>query len=270
MVIGTRFRRGRWADHPYVAVGNGPRTLLIVPGLNDPLCRVTDRLWFSLLVSTYCNRYTGRHTVAMVSRPAGLPEDASTRDLATGYSKVLEETGSADVMGLSMGGFLVAHLACDHSQLVDHAIFGLAAARLSDHGREVVERWREYATRENWRPIYEEAAHAVAGGLRGPVVRSAARLYSLIGSQSSIDRHDFLVSADACLAYDATPALGDISVPTLVIGGTEDPFFTRESYRETATEIPEAQFIEIENAGHEAVLNRQREFDGAIREFLYE
>lgn len=269
-MIGTPFRRGRWADHPYVAVGNGPRTLLIIPGLNDPLCRVTDRLWFSLLVSTFCNRYTGQHTVAMVSRPPGIPKHASTRDLAAGYSKVLEETGPADVIGLSMGGFIVQHLACDHPQLVENAIFGLAAARLSDNGREVVERWRKHATHENWRPIYEEAARAVAGGLRGPVVRSAARLYGRLGSQSSIDRHDFLVSADACLAHDATALLGDISVPTLVIGGTEDPFFTPEGYRETAVEIPEAQFIEIEDAGHEAVLDRQREFDGVIREFLYE
>lgn len=269
-MIGTPFRRGQWADHPYVAIGNGPRTLLIVPGLNDPLCRVTDRLWFSLLVSVYCNRYTGKHTVAMVSRPPGIPEHASTRDLAAGYGEVLEEIGPADVMGLSMGGFLVQHLACDHPQLTDRAIFGLAAAQLSDHGRDVIEHWREHAARENWRPIYDEAADAVAGGVRGPVVRNAARLYGRLGSQSPADRHDFLVSADACLAHDATPLLPEIEVPTLVIGGTEDPFFTPECYRETAAEIPNSRFTEIENTGHEAVLDRQREFDGAIREFLYE
>lgn len=269
-MIGTPFRRGRWADHPYVAVGDGPRTLIVIPGLNDPLCRVTDRLWFSLLVATYCNRYTGRHTVAMVSRPAGIPDDATTRELAAGYGKVVEETGPADVMGLSMGGFLLAHLAADRPDLVDRAIFGLAGARLSDRGRDVVERWHEHATHENWRPIYEEAAEAVASGVRGPVVRNAARLYGRLGSQSPIDRHDFLVSAAACLAHDATPQLSEIRVPTLVIGGTDDPFFTSESYRETAAEIPESRFVEIENAGHEAVLGRRREFDGAIRDFLYD
>lgn len=263
-------RRGRWAEHPYVAVGDGPRTLLIIPGLNDPLCRVTDRWWFSLLVATYCDRYTGRHTVAMVSRPPGLPKDVSTRALAAGYAEVLDETGPADVLGLSMGGFLVEHLAADRPSLVENAILGLAGARLSDHGRDVVERWREHAQGDQWRPIYEEAAGAVASGTRGPVVRSAARLYDRLGSRSSIDRHDFLVSADACLAHDATPRLDEITVPTLVIGGTEDPFFTREAFRETAAGISNARSVEIENAGHEAVLDRRREFDGAIREFLYD
>ncbi len=268
IVIGTPVRRGQWVDHPYVAVGDGPRTLLIVPGLNDPLCRVTDSWWFSLLVATYCDRYTGHHSVAMVSRPPGVRENASTRDLAAGYADVLEETGPADVMGLSMGGFLVEHLAADHPQLVDHAILGLAAARLSERGREVVERWRANAERGRWRPIYEEAADAVAGGVRGPFVRGAARLYGRLGSQSAVDRRDFVVSADACLAHDATARLVDIEVPTLVIGGTEDPFFTREAFHETAGGLPNARFVEMENAGHDAVLDRGREFDGSIREFL--
>ncbi|MCL7416344.1 MAG: alpha/beta hydrolase [Halalkalicoccus sp.] len=269
-MIGTPLRRGRWADHPYVAVGDGPRTLLVVPGLNDPLCRVADRWWFSLLVATYCDRYTGRHTVAMVSRPPGLPENVSTRDLAAGYAEVLEETGPADVLGLSMGGFLVEHLAADHPDLVERAVLGLAAARLSDHGRAVVERWRTHAERGEFRPVYEEAAGAVAGGLRGPVVRGAARIYGRLASQPPVDRRDFLVSADACLAHDATDRLGDMEAPALVIGGTEDPFFSPERYRETVRGIPEVEFVEIEEAGHEAVLDRRREFDGAIREFLYD
>lgn len=268
-MIGTPLRRGRWADHPYVAVGDGPRTLLIVPGLNDPLCRVTDAWWFSLLVATYCSRYAGRHTVAMVSRPPGLPEGVTARELAEGYARVLEEVGPADVMGLSMGGFLVQHLAADHPERVKHAILGLAAARLSSHGREVVERWRALATRDDWRRICEEAARVVAGGLRGPIVRGAATLYGRFGSQSPVDRADFVASADACLDHDATPWLDDVAVPTLVIGGTEDPFFGREGYRRTAASIPDSRYVEFD-AGHEAVIDRRREFDGAIRGFLYD
>ncbi|MEM4781886.1 MAG: alpha/beta hydrolase, partial [Halalkalicoccus sp.] len=267
-VIGIPMRRGRWADHPYVAVGDGPRTLLVIPGLNDPLCRVTDRLWFSLLVATYCDRYTGRHTVAMVSRPPGIEEEATTRDLSAGYADVLDETGPADVMGLSMGGFLVQHLAADRPDLVEHAIFGLAGARLSEGGREVVERWIEHAKADEWRPICVEAAEAVAGGLRGPVVRGAADLYGRFGTPSSVDRRDFLVSATACLDHDATPRLGEIAVPTLVIGASEDPFFSPNQYRETAAEIPDGSLFEIDGVGHEAVLDRRREFDGAIGEFL--
>jgi pimeloyl-ACP methyl ester carboxylesterase len=268
-VIDAPIRRGRWADHPYVAVGDGPRTLLVIPGLNDPICRVTDARWFSLLVATYCNRYAGRHTVAMVSRPEGLPEGVSTRELAEGYARVLREVGPADVLGLSMGGFLAQHLAAEHPERVERAILGLAAARLSPHGREVVERWRTFAARDDWRPICEEAARIVAGGLRGSIARGAASLYGRLGSQSTVDRRDFVASADACLDHDATPWVEDVAVPTLVLGGTEDPFFAREEYRRTAASIPDARYVEFD-AGHEAVLDRRREFDAAIRGFLYD
>lgn len=269
-VIGTSLRRGRWADHPYVAVGNGPRTLLVIPGLNDPLCRVTDRWWFGLLAAAFCRRFVGTHTVAMVSRPPGLDEGTTMRELADGYAEILEGTGPADVIGLSMGGFLVMELAIDRPDLVEHAVLGLAAARLSAHGRELVERWRGCASEEHWRPIRTEAADAVAGGLWAPLARGAADLYGRFGSPSRVDRRDFLTSAEACLAYDATDRLGEIAVPSLVIGGTEDPFFSPEAFRETAAGIPDARFAEIEGAGHEAVLDRRREFDGAIDEFLYE
>lgn len=92
----------------------------------------------------------------------------------------------------------------------------------------------------------------------------AATLYGRFGSQSPIDRRDFVASADACLDHDATPWLDDVAVPTLVVGGTEDPFFAREEYRRTAASIPDARYAEID-AGHDAVLDRRREFDGAIR-----
>jgi pimeloyl-ACP methyl ester carboxylesterase len=269
-VIGTPLRRGRWADHPYVAVGDGPRTLLVVPGLNDPICRVTDAWWFSLLVATYCNRYTGEHTVAMVSRPPGLPGDVSVRELSEGYARVLEEVGPADVMGLSMGGFLVQRLAADYPDRVEHAVLGLAADRLSEHGRRVVERWRLHAAGDDWQPVCSEAAGIVAGGLQRPIVRGAAGLYGRLGSPSAVDRSDFLASANACLAHDAGEWLGEIDVPTLVLGGTEDPFFTERRYRETAAGLPDASLYVIDGAGHEAVLDRRREFDGAISSFLYD
>lgn len=52
----------------------------------------------------------------MVSCPPGLPEGVSTRELAEGYASVLEETGPADVMGLSLGGFVVQRLAADRPE----------------------------------------------------------------------------------------------------------------------------------------------------------
>ncbi len=265
--IGRPLRRGHWADHPYVSVGSGDRTLLIVPGLNDPLCRVADRRWFSLLVATFCGRYAAGRRVAMVSRPPGLPEDLTIAEMAGGYERVLEEVGPVDLLGLSMGGFVVQHLAAT-SDRVERAILGLSAYRLGEHGRAVLERWRDHAENERWRPICDEAGTMVAGGLKRPFVRGAVNLYGALASLSSVDREDFLVSTDACLAFDGTDVLTRIDVPTLVVGGSDDPFFTEGGYRKTAASIDDGRLAIMPEVGHEAVLDRRRAFDGAITRFL--
>ncbi|MFC7007496.1 alpha/beta fold hydrolase [Halalkalicoccus salilacus] len=100
------------------------------------------------------------------------------------------------------------------------------------------------------RPRSRDALRSV----RFAVARRPCRLHSL-GRRLSGSRRD--------------PWLDDVAVPTLVIGGTEDPFFGREGYRRTAASIPDARYVEFD-AGHEAVIDRRREFDGAIRGFLYD
>jgi len=91
---------GRIADHPYVRVGSGDRTLLVVPGLNDPLHTLADSPWFPYLMARYCRRYASTHEVYFVSRPHGLEPDCTTRDLATGYAEVLSAiAGSAATVG---------------------------------------------------------------------------------------------------------------------------------------------------------------------------
>lgn len=252
--------------HPYVRVGDGPRTLLVIPGLNDPLYRVADSWWFDSLMATFCERYAADREVYVVSRPAGLPDDLVTGDLAEGYADVLRELGPADVMGLSLGGFVVEHLAADHPELVDRAVLGLAAHRLSEAGRDRVRRWMELARAGEWGAVAADAGDLLADGWRRPLLRGAGRLYGL--TRSPAVPADFIASARACLDHDAGPWLGDVAVPTLVVGGTADPFFTAAQYRRTTSEIPDARLELLPNAGHEAVIERKREFDGAVNGFL--
>jgi pimeloyl-ACP methyl ester carboxylesterase len=61
-------------------------------------------------------------------------------------------------------------------------------------------------------------------------------------------------SADQSMAIsssrDRVELLHDVTAPTLVIAGTEDPFFGVEHGRATADAIPGATFIAMEGLGH--------------------
>ncbi|WP_336359634.1 alpha/beta fold hydrolase [Haladaptatus sp. ZSTT2] len=258
-------RKETLAGHPAVTVGAGSDRLLIIPGLNDPLMRVTETFWFARIVATYCKRYADTHTVSMVSRPMGV-ETQSTAEMAVGYADVLKETGPAAVMGLSMGGFIVQHLAAVRPDLVTGAILGLSAAKLSGAGYDTIVRWRDWGRASQWNLIYREAVDAVAVGLLRRGFSLGARGYDLVTRGPSTPE-DFIGAAEACLAHDATDILPEIDVPTLTIGGTRDPFFAERDFRETATALHgELQILPA--IGHEAVIHHAAAFDRPINRFL--
>ncbi|HEX6709469.1 MAG TPA: alpha/beta fold hydrolase [Rubrobacter sp.] len=67
---------------------------------------------------------------------------------------------------------------------------------------------------------------------------------------------------------DSTPLLGEIGVPTLVVGGEEDGISTPEVMGEMAAKIPGANHVTIPNAGHLSNLEAPEKFNAALEDFL--
>lgn len=78
---------------------------------------------------------------------------------------------------------------------------------------------------------------------------------------------DVVTSIQACLDHDGTDRLGEIDVPTLVLGGTADHLFPEGVLCETANGIADAQLKFIEGAGHAAFEERKRAFDAVLGAF---
>lgn len=263
----ARAETGVVAGHPYVRVGSEPRTLVVVPGLNDPLHTVGDSPWFPRLMAIYLGRYADTHTAYMVSRPHGSQPGSTVRDLAAGYETVLDAlpTERVDLLGLSMGGFLVQQLAARDDR-IDRAVLGLSAARLADGGRAVVDRWLDWAVAAEWGRLYRDAFGIVATGSLARALQLGSVGYDL--AFDPVGGGDFVASARACLAYDGRSVLPAVDCPTLVLGGDADPFFDEPGYRETASALPRGELALLRGAGHEAVVEHPEAFDGAIRRFL--
>lgn len=252
------------AGHPALRVGDGPGTLLVIPGLNDPLLRVTERWWYDAVMGRFMDEYADGRTVYFASRPLGIDDDATVADLADGYRDVLDVIGPATVLGLSLGGFIGLELAADDR--VDAIVMGLAAHRLNPSGKRRVREWRDAAREERWRDIYLDAADVLGTGFNRRVYRSLAGMYAAVtGRPAGAD--DFVPTADACLAYDGTQTLEAVQAPTLVVGGTADQFFAGMDFATTARTVTDGTLVEIDGAGHEAVIESD-EFEQAVSEFL--
>jgi pimeloyl-ACP methyl ester carboxylesterase len=75
---------------------------------------------------------------------------------------------------------------------------------------------------------------------------------------------DFL----ACDCFDIRSELNKISIPTLVVCGSEDQMTPPKFGRYLAENISGAQLVEIEDAGHFAMLEKPKEVANTIAEFL--
>ena len=72
----------------------------------------------------------------------------------------------------------------------------------------------------------------------------------------------------ACDAFDVRERLGDISVPTLVIGGTEDRLTPPKFSEYLREHIPDAQLLMVDRAGHMVMLEQPAVVTEAIADFL--
>ncbi|MFB6117772.1 alpha/beta fold hydrolase [Halosegnis sp.] len=259
-------RAGHAAAHPYVGYGEGP-PLVVLPGVNDPLLRAREQAWFDALLVAYCRRQAracaaagAPRTVYYLSRPPGVPEGIGA--MADGYRDALDAFGPCDVLGVSMGGFAALALA-RRDERVRSVALGLSAAWLSRHGRESLATWDRWAREGEWRRVYRAGVRAVATG----PARTAGGLFARVFDRVRIppDR-DFRRTIAATLAFDATPWLGKLDVPALVVGGTRDPFFTDGAFAAAARGL-DACHERLDGWGHDAMVTTGR-VDAAVARHL--
>jgi 3-oxoadipate enol-lactonase len=72
----------------------------------------------------------------------------------------------------------------------------------------------------------------------------------------------------ALLGFDQRKALGDISVPTLVLSGSKDRNAPASMMAKMASYIPSSSYVELEGAGHLVNLERPAAFNAALDQFL--
>lgn len=254
---------------PYVRVGDGPRTLVVVPGVDDAMFDGDYPVAAGWFVRAYFSRFLDDHTVYVLSRPRGLADGTTIADMADDYARALDERlGAADVLGISMGGFVGLELCLRHPELVERLALANSGCRMAESALTVVDRFLEYAREDDWAWIRAELAAASFTDFRAvtypPFVLSVGRL----ALPRPADPDDVRISLEAIREFDVTDRLGDVSSPTLVFGGAADPYFPEPVLEATAAGIPDAELAAIPGAKHGAFHERKPEFDDRLAALL--
>ncbi|MER5435490.1 3-oxoadipate enol-lactonase [Streptomyces sp. NPDC002588] len=172
----------------------------------------------------------------------------------------LERFGYA---GVSLGGAVGLHLALHHPERVSCLAVICSSAHFNGS-----------------RPWEERAALVRSEGLGTLAENADARWFTpgftvprLIADHRDADPEAYAACCDALGAFDVRERLAEISVPTLLIAGRQDPATPPAHLREIADGVRHATLVEIPGASHlapaerpEAVLTALRaHFDGGAR-----
>jgi pimeloyl-ACP methyl ester carboxylesterase len=187
-------------------------------------------------------------TVYSVNRKQGLHVGESMSDIARHLADAIENDLGGPVLlsGTSSGGSVALQLAIDRPDLVRRLIVVSAAYKLGPAGRaldeEMIRLTRAGAPREAFAFLY---AAMLPGALRGPL-RPLARMIA----PRIADPTDMLVTLEAENAMDVGSELPRITAPTLVVGGTKDPFYPRDLLEATAAGVVDGRAHLFDGWGH--------------------
>jgi pimeloyl-ACP methyl ester carboxylesterase len=243
---------------PCLSFGEGP-PLVVFPGIGMTNANPTGiQRWGELrLLSPLARAFT----IYRVGRRVGLKSGTTMADLAYDYAMALEsEFGEpVDVLGISTGGSIALQLAVDRPTMLRRLVVAGAAFRLSEYGREFQRRTAELSAASDRRGLARMQAPDVTDSrlgqrIAGGLLWLAAPLFIRRGWDPS----DMIATIEAEDAFDVGDRLGEISAPTLVIGGGRDRFYPSELFRETAERIPQARLVLYENRAHGGTFTDRR------------
>jgi pimeloyl-ACP methyl ester carboxylesterase len=252
----------------FVRFGDGPAPLVLLPGLafdNDPPTASEARLY-----GWSMRRLAAGRTVTVLRRPRGIvsrpTDDLHTADIADLYADALtDQPGPVDVMGLSTGGLIAQHLALRHPQLVRRLVLAVSGARIAEAGRRICSAWLVQAERQDWRTL---RGTLLASAVDGRTTQRLARLLGGSGRRPDPrDVADFQATVRADLDHDTSPVLPRLTMPTLVLGGRDDPFFPEPVLHATAAAIPDAQ-LAVHAGGHGVPKHHSRWLQDQVATFL--
>jgi len=238
-----------------VRIGAGP-PLVVAPGLAPDHGPLRGVGLGTGLISLW--PFARDRTVWWVNRREGLDPGTTMAELAADYSGALRSAfdGPVDVMGISTGGAVALQLAADDPALVRRLVVVASGGRLGERGRAAQRRMAAHLAAHRPRAAAAELGAMVAATRRSRAGLRVAGWLTGGAFWAVDDPRDVLATIWAEDGFDLTDRLGEITAPTLVVGGGRDQFYDNGRVTAaTARGIGGSTLVVYPDKGHLGVLN---------------
>ncbi|MHA1583779.1 MAG: alpha/beta fold hydrolase [Promethearchaeota archaeon] len=254
---------------PYMRIGNGSKTIIIFPPTGD--------LISSLLTNPKKQYIRYRHmipkesTLYVLGYDKNLSKDHTAESIAADFAALIKKKiGPGIIVGISYGGTAAIPFAALYPELTLKLILLVSAHKLSDSGIRISENLIElasenrfYAIEKTFTKIYKNLFWKTLISIL--TWKNRKKEYLLYNSpESFVNAYTQMISAN----LTRKKYLPRIDAPTLVLGGTDDPFFSEEIYRETAELIPNGELESFKDGGHYIAVERMKKVKSKMMEFI--
>ncbi len=196
------------------------------------------------------------------------PGPYSVSDLAADVEAVLADHGSSrtHLIGAGLGGTAALSYALTYSRARSLALIGTtpggALASLPDDPRDGM-----YAPRDDPEALRESLAPVLTDGFRAEMPDVVEGIVEWRAGEDA-DRGGWEAQEAALLEFDASDRLHEVTLPALVVHGTEDAVVPVENGRLLAEGLPRGEFVGIDGGPHLVGIERSRAVNDELVDFL--
>jgi 3-oxoadipate enol-lactonase len=207
-----------------------------------------------------------------VGRTAGAPRPFSLEQMAADAVAVLDAEGvdRAHVMGASMGGAISQILAVNHPDRVRSLTLACTACRNPEWRRELLTEWAEAVSDRGMSALADEGLRWMVGPRLhrrfGVWLNLMARIVLGATPENFVAQVEAILAVDDDLRFE----LEGVTVPTLVITGTQDLLTPLGDAEELHELIPTSRLVELRGAAHALMVEAPNAYNRAVLEFLGE
>ena len=250
----------------YAKFGNGPRPLVVIPGL-----AIKSVMKSASSLQVPYKMFTEDFTLYFFDRRKDVGSGYSLEDMARDQVLAMQTLGLSDVAlyGVSQGGMVAQHIAATHPELVWKLVLGCSTSKPEPQQLEIIGNWARLARahdREGLVDAFIRDCFSVKFAER--YSRALRAMYKDV-SDAEMDR--FAIFARECDNVDTGDMLADVRCPVLVLAASEDrvvlPVASDKIVDKlSATGVP-CEYEVFEGYGH-AVFDEIKEYKDRILEFL--
>src|SRR4051812_3758213 len=262
----------------YVDYGEGSRDLhpvVLIHGLGG--------CWQNWLENIRPIAATGRRVIALDLPGFGFSEMPDEEISISAYGRCVNalcddlDLGEVVLAGHSMGGFTACETAIQFPERVERIVLVSAAGiTTSDIVQQPILAGARVLAALGTRAVARSNKVVVRKRLRRPLYASFIRYPDLIATDFLFEitqgsgRPAFNPALRAVLSYDFRDRLPEISVPALIVWGSEDMLVPHSDAGEFERLIPRSRKVVLEDTGHSPMMERPQTVNELIVEFLGE